>query len=268
MFFSDPVKKLQPWGAQHCRIAYAPVTHEGHGPDRGSRFNGSPFLAEGEAWPACTLCAKPMPLFLQLNLDELPREYTGRFGSGLLQLFYCVGECEFQDAEAWATFDHKTKTVRVIPPDAVGAIAAPREVGLVAKPQAITSWVSHSECCNSEEAEEYGIAMDYERERTGANVRFRCDALGINTGWLNQRDEDRVNEEIFHPSGGDKLGGWPNWIQSPEYPNCPECGARMQLVFQIDSEDHVPFMFGDVGCGHITQCPTHKHVVTFGWACT
>lgn len=268
MFFSDPVKKFQPWAAQHRRIAYAPVTTEGQGEGRGSRFNGAPFLAEGEAWPACTVCTQPMPLFLQLNLDELPGEYAGRFGSGLLQLFYCIGECETGDAEAWAPFDHKTKTVRVVPANVAGAIAAPRETGLTAQAQTITNWISRSECCNSEEAEEYGVTVDYERNRLGHKTRYRCDALNIDTGWLSQRDEDRLSQEVFHPSGGDKLGGWPQWIQSLEYPNCPHCGTRMELVFQIDSEDHVPFMFGDVGCGHITQCPNHKDVVTFGWACT
>lgn len=268
MFFSDPVKKLKPWAEQHARTAYAPLTVDSEGDDRGSRFNGRPFLADGEDWPACTICTKPMPLFLQLNLDDLPGEYAGRFGDGLLQLFYCVGECEVQGPEAWAPFDHKTKAVRIVPAGAAGAIAAPRDVGLEANAQAITGWTPRSECCNNEEAAEYGVAVDYERERLGHKTRFRCDALKIDTGWIGHTDEDRLNLEIFNPSGGDKLGGWPQWIQGLEYPNCTECGARMQLVFQIDSEDHVPFMFGDVGTGHITQCPTHKHVVTFGWACT
>jgi hypothetical protein len=26
-------------------------------------------------------------------------------------------------------------------------------------------------------------------------------------------------------------------------------------------------MFGDMGIGHITQCPEHLDVVAFGWAC-
>lgn len=268
MFFSDPVKKFQPWVERHARTAYIPITRDGHGADRGSRFNGAPFLAEGEVWPACTICTKPMPLFLQLNLDDVPGEYAGRFGSGLLQLFYCVGECGYEDAEAWAPFDHKTKLARIVPKDAPGAIALPRDVGLKASPQAIERWVTNRECCNAEEAAEYGVAMDYERKRLSHAVRFRCDALRTDTGWINQRDENRLNEQVFNASGGDKLGGWPQWIQSIEYPNCPQCQTRMQLVFQIDSEDHVPFMFGDVGCGHITQCPNHKDVVTFGWACS
>jgi hypothetical protein len=41
----------------------------------------------------------------------------------------------------------------------------------------------------------------------------------------------------------------------------------MRLVFQVDSEDNVPHMFGDAGIGHLTQCPDHKDVLGFGWAC-
>jgi hypothetical protein len=42
----------------------------------------------------------------------------------------------------------------------------------------------------------------------------------------------------------------------------------MHLLFQIDSEDNLPYMFGDAGCGHITQCPKHPHRLAFGWACS
>ena len=69
------------------------------------------------------------------------------------------------------------------------------------------------------------------------------------------------------PGTGDKLAGYPAWVQGVEYPNCLVCGASMRLVFQIDSEDNLPFMFGDVGCGHITQCKTHPEQLAFGWAC-
>jgi hypothetical protein len=42
----------------------------------------------------------------------------------------------------------------------------------------------------------------------------------------------------------------------------------MRHVFQLDSEDHLPFLFGDAGTGHLTQCPQHHEVVAFGWACS
>ena len=71
-----------------------------------------------------------------------------------------------------------------------------------------------------------------------------------------------------YPRAGDKLAGWPYWVQDVEYPDCPKCGERMRLVFQIDSGDNLPFDFGDVGCGHVTQCTEHKGVLAFGWACS
>jgi hypothetical protein len=49
---------------------------------------------------------------------------------------------------------------------------------------------------------------------------------------------------------------------------CMKRDEVVKHVFQVDSEDNVPFMFGDVGCGHITRCPDHKQVVAFGWACS
>lgn len=64
----------------------------------------------------------------------------------------------------------------------------------------------------------------------------------------------------------DKLLGWPAWIQGIEYPVCPHCKNKMTYVFQIDSNDNLPYMFGDVGCGHITYCAC-KRVVAFAWAC-
>ncbi|MGO4424949.1 DUF1963 domain-containing protein, partial [Streptomyces sp. MCAF7] len=65
---------------------------------------------------------------------------------------------------------------------------------------------------------------------------------------------------------GDKLGGWPNWVQDPEYPNCPRGDHRMtQPVLQIDSGRGVPHMWGDNGAGYLVQCPTHREQVAFLW---
>lgn len=270
MFDKNISQKLKPFLERHCRVAYKPRVIDGHGPADGSRFNGSPYLAEGESWPACQLCAKPMAMFLQLNLGELPEPYRDKFGAGLLQLFYCVRveEHDFNETEDWAAFDHKTKLARVIPVDAAGAVAAPRDVSLKAKAQAIRGWEKIEEAPNTEEAEEYGLNTVYDRTSPrDVRTKFVCEEVGIDTGWLSDADLHQVFEHDLAPAFGDKLGGWPGWVQGVEYPSCPECNARMQLVFQIDSEGHVPFMFGDMGCGHITQCPVHKNVVTFAWAC-
>jgi len=62
------------------------------------------------------------------------------------------------------------------------------------------------------------------------------------------------------PIDGDKLAGWPLWIQGNRYPNCPICSERMRLVFQVDSQNNnLPYMFGPDACGYITQCKHHKN---------
>lgn len=83
---------------------------------------------------------------------------------------------------------------------------------------------------------------------------------------LSDGERDELSAEAF-PLNGEKLLGWPCWVQGPEYPSCPECGERMEMLFQIDSEQNVPWMFGDMGIAHITQCPRHRGQLAFGWAC-
>jgi uncharacterized protein YwqG len=41
----------------------------------------------------------------------------------------------------------------------------------------------------------------------------------------------------------------------------------MALVFQLDSNDNLDFMFGDAGVAHVMQCPQHPDVVALAWAC-
>lgn len=257
----DPVGDLRPWTERHRRLAYFPNTAAGEGPARASRFNGRPFLLESETWPACAYCARPMPLFVQLDLDALPAACAGAYGSGLLQLFFCV--CG--DDAADEAFDHKAKLVRILPDAAPGAIVEAPDLAFAPAAQAITGWTAKPECCQIQEAAEHGIEARY---RYFGQPRYLCAELGIDTGWIVKGGlKDAVEREVFNAAEADKLGGWPYWVQRVEYPRCTLCGTRMRLVFQLASQDHVPHMFGDGGVGHITQCPTHKEVVTFAWAC-
>jgi hypothetical protein len=41
----------------------------------------------------------------------------------------------------------------------------------------------------------------------------------------------------------------------------------MEMLFQIDSDQSLPWSLGDAGVGHITQCPKHRDELAFGWAC-
>lgn len=62
----------------------------------------------------------------------------------------------------------------------------------------------------------------------------------------------------------DKLGGYPQWAQDPQYPNCPICDLSMdRLIFEFASDDNIPYLWGDVDTGYFLQCPEHKKQVTF-----
>jgi uncharacterized protein YwqG len=229
--------------AEFKRTAWLPRVADEDGVITDSKFAGTPYLLADEEWPACDHCGQPMPLFLQLNLSTLPEAVRGEFGSGLLQLFYCTNTDPFCEAEAESFFPFMPgKLVRVIQPtQEVRQIALPEAMHPF-PPKTIIGWQAADDYPNQEEGQAQGLELS-------------------DQAW------ERLSEQGF-PCRGDKLAGWPMWIQGVEYPACPICQRRMRLVFQIDSNDHLPYMFGDLGCGHITQCPTHHDQVTFGWACS
>lgn len=90
--------------------------------------------------------------------------------------------------------------------------------------------------------------------------------LGIDLGVSEELDEFLEREKLT-ALPGDKLYGWPYWVQSVEYPSDRKTGALMQLLFQIDSDINVPYMWGDSGVGHLTQSPDDADELAFGWAC-
>ena len=108
--------------------------------------------------------------------------------------------------------------------------------------RAITGWTAVTDLPGWEELQALGVELSYEE----------ADALA---------DGDV-------PHAGEKLGGWPLWVQGVEYPACRRCGRAMAPLFQLDSERGIPWMFGDAGVGHITQCPEHPDELAFGWACS
>ncbi|NER02330.1 MAG: DUF1963 domain-containing protein [Okeania sp. SIO3C4] len=223
------------------RHTWKPITIDRDGDLAASKFAGKPWLAKDEQWPKCPHCQNPLQFFLQLNLNTLPDALKNEFGSGILQMFYCTNaelicDCDY---EGWEPFSD-IHLIRIIQPEGKAQDVKIPENQEFFPPKLILDWQYLEDYPNYEEAAELGVELD-------SNL-----------------------DELFldnFPIEGDKLAGWPLWVQGIEYPNCPICGEEMRLVFQVDSEDNLPFMFGDAGCGHITQCKYHKNQVAFGWAC-
>jgi hypothetical protein len=249
--------RLEPWRARQRRQAWTPRVVEDEGA-AASRFGGVPWLAAGEDWPRCGDCARPLPFFLQLDLASVPTALDRRFGEGLLQLFYCT-ECD-GGFEAFA----RSHRVRVLRGAAAPATAVPGEVELFPV-RAIVGWEEMADLPDPAEHEDLEIGYSY--DFAARIARVDCPEVGLSAELPFDEGGDALAETVATAATGDKLAGWPSWVQNVEYPTCPRCQERMRYVFQLDSEDNVPYMWGDAGTGHITQCPQHLDVVTFTWAC-
>ncbi len=234
---------LKPILESHKRLAWFPIIVEKQSNPTSSKFSGIPALSKDETWPCCSNCNEPMQLFLQLNSQDLPKSEKRVFGEGMLQVFYCTNwdkECE-ESCEAYFPFS-KSTLVRVV--DYKNEIIASPEKNPVKNTfseKQIIGWKSKEDYPNWEELENMGVILTNEQ----------CDLLC----------------DLEYPLPKDKLLGWPCWVQGVEYPDCPECGKPMKHIFQIDSEDNLPYMFGDMGCSHITQCESHKDKLAIAWAC-
>lgn len=236
----DLAELLPPEVAGYLRTAYVPTTVKG-AIGSSSGFGGQPFLPDGTEHPICPQCDRPMSLLAQLAIDELPEEVRPA-GTGLLQVFYSAHESDGQPCddmlEGWAPFS-EAHVLRLVPLDAGGR---PSTSGEPFPPRRVVRWDPAWEVPGWEERGDLGVKLE-------DTIAEAIDAARI-------------------PLDGEKLGGWPAWIQGVEYPTCPVCGSSMRFVLQIDSEHNLPIMFGDVGTGHVTQCPNDPEILAFAWACS
>ncbi|MEM9769323.1 MAG: pentapeptide repeat-containing protein [Cyanobacteria bacterium P01_D01_bin.71] len=277
------------------KIAWKPLVEHRDGGRTASKFAGQPWLDENEEWPTCPHCQEPLDFFLQLNLNDLPSELEGQFGSGLLQFFYCTSETADTHDDAWEAFStsqflrvvqlSETESTEVIPQVQIDSSIALVESFFQQpsfQPQLIVGWQKMDDFPNWADAELRGASIT--REELS---RFATDSIFDSPHNLStftfmdevnrlynefcQRDSimtDFIWETALTLAKGDKLAGWPHWVQDVEYPKCPECDRLMDtLVFEFASDDHIPYLWGDVGTGYILQCPDHKEQVAFLWQC-
>jgi hypothetical protein len=183
-----------------------------------------------------------MNLMLQLGSRDLPSGQASPWGEGLLQAWTCTSEkpklC--QADEGWEPFA-RSQLVRCLPYGETVEAATDSPAREPFAERWITGWLAQDDFPDPEEHSDLGIALS--------------------------DDETDAFYDLELPLGGDKFLGWPMWVQGAEYPDCPECGEPMVYVFQIDSEDNVPRMWGDSGCGHITMCKNHPERLAWAWAC-
>lgn len=224
------------------RVAYIPVTQNAEPKfSADSKFGGLPYLNEQNSWPICPGCHKKMKLFLQLDLRNIPEERE----NSLLQLFYCTTEdphCE-SDFEAFFPFSKASVCRKVIISVESDEIEYDLDDHL---PEVrIHQWTKVFDYPHPEEYYDLGIDLESDEE-----LEYELEKRKIGVTYA-----------------GDKLFGWPFWVQSVEYPADRVSGTPMNLFFQINSVENLAYMFGDAGIGHITISPDNKNELGFGWAC-
>jgi hypothetical protein len=230
------------------RAAWVPVADEGEGGVAASRFGGRAALRRGELHaPLCRACSRAMPLWLQLDLVSLPSDAKAvlpeALRCGLFQLFYCTREdCECADCGAFPV----NTVVRFHAIDGGEFLGEADPADHPAK--LIRGWRERAEIPVGGE----GMAQRGE---------------GVTADDLDEFYNRPNSLDAMLPLDRDKLLGWPDWVQGVWYPDCPDCGKPMAYLLQIASNDHVDFMFGDSGVGHVLFCPEHLKRATFLWQC-
>ena len=223
------------------RATWIPEVRGGDGLITASKFAGIPFIPEGEEWPECIMCKNPMQLFVQLNLAELPALPDGCPNRGFIQLFHCAKinpECD----EDNPTFSPGSKSVVL---RYVEQIGEGRKFDIKRKrtefpPRPIITWLKETDYPDWDDLIDHGIRL------TDAEGEFYHDH--------------------FVTIEGEKLLGWPFWIQGADYPRCPACQLEMHMLFQIDSCKNIPWSFVDSGMAHIMQCPEHPRNLAFTYS--
>lgn len=222
------------------RTAYIPKTEKVERAfSADSKIGGLPYLRNHDDWPICPNCKNHMQLFLQLNLTTLPINAE----NSLIQLFYCTSEeplCEV-DCDAYSAFSESVvcRKIKIENPP----VQLKPNLLEIFEEKRIIAWVPVDDYPHYEEFDGLGIDID-----------------------VNDYEILEI-EEVGIPKIGDKLFGWPHWVQSVEYPFDRKTNSQMNLLFQFDSEDNLPYMFGDSGIGHLTQSPDNPNELAFAWAC-
>lgn len=228
------------------RNCWMPVIDEAERGIADSKIGGKAYIPPGESHPHCPNCGKELTLFLQLKTNDFPEKSDlDPEPDKLIQLFYCTSQEPHCETACEAYFPFSKSVVARSIPDPSGDV--PEESTYVKSERqfaekGITDWIV------------YDDYPDWQEMQAGDANLTEAETEALETN------------ETLVPKAADKLGGWPYWVQGVEYPLCPECGIQMQMIFQLDSNHHLPYMFGDAGIAHLHQCRLHKSIFAFGWA--
>jgi hypothetical protein len=264
------VSSLAAWRGQHLRRAWRPViSSEQYGWQTvGAQFGGVPLLKPDEDWPRCPGCGRGMNLMIQLDLARMP---PGLYplSEGVLQYFQCAQPGCPAEEESAAAFN-SSQLLRIIANAGLHTPKVPADV-TPHPTRVVARWVVLWDLPSPEEHERLGLTYTYGFSPGMTKTTVAWPDGHVNTTPPIEEPADGsagLAESIAQAADGDKLGGWPRWVQSVELPRCPQCDREMQYLMQLDWHDNIPDTFGDLGTGHITFCPLHPEKLAFAYQCS
>jgi hypothetical protein len=204
-----------------------------------SKLGGNIIWPEEESWPYCPVHNVPFVALIQLTKKDVP-ELGFKQAMDVFQILWCPhshNECDCLPAHRiyWRDSAQVKQSLSSIPDIVVNEKFIPTDSG---------EFIPTQCCFYPERIVEYPgyeeLPQNLQEKLTQWNILDipGIDELGENWdnvpfgpgGWF-------YNIELS-VSGGTKIGGYPEWIQYPDYPVC-SCGKTMEHLLSISSLETV-----------------------------
>jgi uncharacterized protein YwqG len=248
MSSQQQLRKLVEALVRPCTVA-VPSASDAPLPQSSTKFGGMPYAERGDAWPMCG-CGRGLTFVFQWNAADAPHP---RAGAGLYAFFYC------HECGSWGDLPADVKDAW-----AIRQYAAPDESRSVALEDRSPTEHRHTECsCTLSKAPslpDWDGLGELSDEAAELSAELKEDEP-----W---EPYSEIAEEILggEPDYRTQVGGYPRFVQGADFPEC-ECGQRMSLLAQIDSEDEAVVMWGDSGCVYLFTCDKHPKQIQMRLQC-
>lgn len=230
-----------------------------------SKLGGLPYRPAGFEWPCSRTTGRPLAFLAQLNLAELPH-LDGFPAEGIVQFF--IGDSDFYGANFHGALDitglSDDANFRVLYHPAVTHDEAALDTGpSPCQPDPTTMGLPH------DPAREFVLQGELTAGPVTLGDRLFEGLIGKPVWELEDEGDDMLERYERLAGTGHKLGGFPNFTQSdPRTLEDPHV-----LLFQLDSDDDLDLMWGDVGIGNFFIPPEDLargdfHRVAYNWDCS
>jgi hypothetical protein len=216
------------------------VTRKSGGDLLETRFGGRPYAEADDRWPICGGCGAGLTFVFQWNLAECP--HTQECGLGVF--FYCFRCSSWGDVpegliDAWAlrTYDHAhlSRFVPMVDPSTDEHQLRPSGTSIKII-ESLPDWESLDQVSPSLRDLFWNR---YPHAPFDVYEHMVDRLIGQRPGLLTQID------------------GYPRWVQGGHFYKCPTCQAPMRMRAQIDSEESVGLIWGDMGRLYLFGCNNH-----------